>query len=136
MFPRDDLRECFRFGAICFMADDAELRGIGKNGLLAGEVLSMAAKRAVTGFASDIRVGAFAFCGDNVAVAVRAGFAPGEHRRPGGDFIQRSGTEMTVFAEIAGHQHMTDRQEYNEGQNGDQSQTDQVSRALEYRLHP
>jgi len=106
------------------MTDDAELCRIGQNGFLAGEVLRMTAERAVAGFASHVRVGTFAFGGNNVAMAVRAGFATGEDRRPGGDFIQRSGTEMTVFPEISGHQGMTDRQECSEDQDSDQSQTD------------
>ena len=135
MFPRDDLWKGFRFGAIGFMADDAELCSIGQDGFLAGEVLRMTAERAVAGFASHVRVRAFAFGGDNVAMAVRAGFAARKHRRPGGDFIQRSGPEMSVFSEIAGDEGMTDREERNEHQDSNQGQTDQVSRALEHRLH-
>jgi hypothetical protein len=104
VLARDDLRECFGFGAVRFMADDAEFGGIGENRLLAGEILRVTPERTVAGFASHIGVRTFALGGDDVIVAGGAGLAAGEDGSAGSDFIESGGAKMAVLPEVFGYQ--------------------------------
>jgi hypothetical protein len=135
VFARDNLWKRFRFGGVCFVASHAELRGVGKDGLLAGEVLCVASQRTMTGFASDIDMRAFAFCRDDLVVARGAGLAAGENGRLGGYFIQRPRAEVTVFAELGGDKGMPNREENHHQNSRDQRQPDQVLPALEDSAH-
>ena len=70
------------------MAGHAKSCGVGKYWFLAGEVLRVASKWTVAGFASDIDMRAFAFRGYDLVMARSAGLAAGENGSKGGDFVQ------------------------------------------------
>lgn len=135
VLARDNLRERFRFGGIRLVAGHAEFCGVGKDGLLAGEVLRMASKRPMAGFTSDIGMRAFALRGSDVDMTGSAGFSAGENGSAGGDFIERAGAVVSVLAEILGNQGMANRQESQHENNCDTRQPDQVCRTFENLPH-
>jgi len=135
MLARDDLRERFRLGRVRLVANHAELCGVGKERFLTGEVLRVASERPVAGFASDIGMRTFAFCRDDVGVAGSAGLAAGEDGSLGGDFIEGAGAVMSILAEPRGNEGMANRQERQHENNRDQSQPDEMFRALKDSPH-
>lgn len=117
------------------MAGHAELGSVRKDGFLAGEVQRVASQRSMASFASDIDMRTFAFRGDDVVVAVSAGLATGVDGRPGGDFIEGTGAEMSVLAELRGNDGMANRQESQHQDSRGQRQPDQVFGTLEDSPH-
>ena len=135
VLTRDDLRKRFRFGRVRLVANHAELCGVGEDGFLTGEVLRVASQRPMAGFASDIGMRTFAFCRDDVVVAGSAGFAAGEDRSQGGDFIEGVGTVMSILAELRGNEGMANRQESQHDNDRYARQPEQMFRALKDSPH-
>ena len=88
VFARDDLRERFGFGGVRFVAGHTELCGVRKDGFLACEVLRVAGKRPMAGFASDIGMGTLRFRCGNVFMAGSARLTARKDGSAGGDFIE------------------------------------------------
>ena len=86
VLARDYLREGFRFGGVRLVANDAKLCGVGEDGFLTGEVLRVASQRPMAGFASNIGMRTFAFCGNDVVMAGSAGLARRRRQESGRRF--------------------------------------------------
>ena len=135
MSPRDDLREKPGFGAIGFVADNAEFGRIRQDGFLAGEILSMAGQWPVAGFAPDIGMRALVLRHDDLIVAGRASLAPAENRGARRDFLHGGRPKVTVLAEVGRYQEMANDEEGHQCEKRDDSQPNQVLRAFEELPH-
>ena len=117
------------------MAGHAKSCGVGKYWFLAGEVVRVASKWTVAGFASDIGMGPFAFSGVDIAMTRTAGLVAAEDGSTGRDFNEGAGAVMSVLAELDRNEGMTNCEESQHENNPDECQPDQVFPALEDSSH-
>lgn len=113
MVPRNHLRETLGLSWVGLMTPDTQDDWIGLHGLVASRVLGMRGSRAVTCFATDFGVRAFALGLGDVRMARFADLPPGESNRAGSNFVERRSAIMLVLTEAFRDNGLPDKEENN-----------------------
>jgi hypothetical protein len=107
----DDLREGLRLGAISLVTARTQDCGIGQLRDYGSRIFGVSRQRAVTGFAADPNMFAFALYFGLFGVAGFASFPPGEFNGSRTDFFERAGPEVAILAEFGRDDDPPDHQE-------------------------
>ena len=125
MVGRDDLREPFRPGAVCFVTARAQHRGVGKNGLDA-RIFGMFGERSVTGFAVYVDMFTGFLLLEDLHVAGFAGLMSGMRDGKTGNVGERVSPIMSVFSKAPGNEIRANREECKDSEQEDACDTQEV----------